>query len=73
MLDTARQRSDEVTAPTRRVEIVKHVGAMLLDLRFENVFHRRTETQASLRCPQLLKFDVVAIGEEGPFGVLIDR
>ena len=73
LLDATRQAFDEIAFPPRRVNIVKNVGSVLFDLRFQDVVERGTRTQAVLPGPTSLNFSVVAVGEKRPFITSIDR
>ena len=59
--------------PARRIEIVKYVGTMLFDLRFQDIAQRCARLQALLARPDPLNVVVIAVGEKCPFGPLIDR
>src|SRR5258706_797520 len=67
-----RETPDEVRSPTRRVEIVKHIRAVLFNLRFQDITQRRTCTHSVLSRPNSLNIPVITIGKKRPFGSLIN-
>ena len=63
---------DKIRAPTRRVEIVKHVRTVVFNLRLQDFTKRCTRVQAMLSRPNSLNVSIIAIGEKCPFGTLIN-
>src|SRR5262245_5770696 len=72
-LNAARQSLYEIAAPSGNVEIVEHIGTMLLDLRAQDLGGGGPWIHAVFAGPDPLNFDIVAIGQEGPLGALFDR
>ncbi len=63
---------DEVRSPTRRIEIVEHVGTVVFNLRLQDIAQRRTRTQAAFARPNPLDILVITIGKKRPFSSLIN-